>query len=691
MRLSFKTLAAACLSLVSSATFAAAVDIVESGGWFESAYVTWTKVDGLSYNVYVQQSGSSDWTQLDDMLVRKYSTTGRADALGLAVGSYRLKVVPVSDGAEVTADAATTDYLTVKAHDRGGFAHFATSCSTLDVSEGIGAYKNDGTLKDGARVFYVTSGTAKTITCDVQTKSSKSETLTGMQNIINGYQKGYDTTPITFRIIGTIKEADMDELLSSSEGLQIKGKSGYNEMNITIEGVGKDATIHGFGFLIRNAASVELRNFAIMNCIDDCVSIDTKNSNIWVHNLDFFYGQAGSDGDQAKGDGTVDLKGDSQYITISYNHFWDSGKSSLCGMKSESGENWITYHHNWFDHSDSRHPRIRTMSVHVYNNYFDGVAKYGVGVTTDGDAYVENNYFRNTKYPMLISLQGSDVKNGTVSNSNGTFSSEAGGMIKAYGNYITGGNGVEWYDATSSTYATHFDAYKASYRDEQVPSTVTSLSGGNSYNNFDTDGSVMYSDYTLDDAEDVPDIVTGTYGAGRVQHGDFSWTFGTNEDTNYDVITALKTAITSYASTLVGFFDGTEVSNNGATTETTGSSDEGSSSSSSSSSSDDTDVEEGDEYISDDGGFFFFGEGEDNANIATTNGYISDGIITLVASSAGTESKFVEDYSNPSEDATLSSTTHTGSLQLAKATSSGKTNGGSVIFKCTEGISKFEV
>ena len=87
----------------------------------------------------------------------------------------------------------------------------------------------------------------------------------------------------------------------------------------------------------------------------------------------------------------MDLKNDSQYITISYNHFWDSGKMSLCGMKSETGENFITYHHNWFDHSDSRHPRIRTMSVHVYNNYYDGNSKYGVGVTMGASDFVESN------------------------------------------------------------------------------------------------------------------------------------------------------------------------------------------------------------------------------------------------------------------------------------------------------------
>lgn len=105
------------------------------------------------------------------------------------------------------------------------------------------------------------------------------------------------------RFIGLIPKDSLDATLSN-EGLQIKGKSAYNTLNITLEGIGDDATAWGFGFLVRNASSVEFRNFAIMLNPDDCVSLDTKNSHIWVHHMDFFYGNAGSDKDQAKGDGT---------------------------------------------------------------------------------------------------------------------------------------------------------------------------------------------------------------------------------------------------------------------------------------------------------------------------------------------------------------------------------------------------
>lgn len=521
------------------ANAAGKVEILDARGWRESAYVTWKLFDGAtSYRVQVKGENISDYTTIDQQLVRNYGTYGRADVVGLKAGTYSLRVIPVKDGVEETDAANEATALTVKAYPRQDFAHFK-------YSNGIGAYNNDGTLKDGARVLYVTKDNAKTITCDVvYDKKGKKQTFTGIQNILYAYQKGTDSTALAVRFIGMIPKDSLDETLSN-EGLQIKGKSEYNTLNITLEGIGDDATAWGFGFLVRNAKSVEFRNFAIMLNPDDCISLDTKNSHVWVHHMDFFYGNAGSDKDQAKGDGTVDLKGNSQYITISYCRFWDTGKSSLCGMKGETGPNWIDYDHNWFDHSDSRHPRIRTMSVHVWNNYYDGVAKYGVGVTTGGCAFVDRNYFRNIKYPMLDSKQGTDAKG------EGTFSGENGGMIKSYGNVFAEKSSKFSY-ITQNESATSFDAYEAKTVEEQVPDTYKAKVGATTYNNFDTDSSLMYS-YDADDPLDIPALVTGFYGAGRINHGDFKYTI--SGDDNYSVDTTLKTALQNYKSTLVGFFE----------------------------------------------------------------------------------------------------------------------------------------
>jgi len=508
---------------LSAATTQAAVTIDETAGWFESGYVTWApQPTASSYHVYVREHGG-EYLRLDQELVRDYGSYGRADAVGLAAGEYQFRVVPVDQtGIERGDNAAESAIFTATAHDRGGYAHFRSACSTFNPGDGIGAYQNDGTLKPGAKVIYVYAGNAKTVTTDVITSAKGAKTqCAGLQTIIDAYQKGYDRTPLDIRIVGTIRAEDMDKLSSSAEGLQIKGKKAYSELNITIEGIGNDATIHGFGCLVRNACSVELRNFAIMWCLDDAVSIDTDNTNIWIHNLDLFYGKPGSAADQKKGDGTLDIKGDSRYTTFAYNHLWDSGKASLCGMKSETGPNYLTYHHNWFDHSDSRHPRVRTMSVHVYNNYYDGNAKYGIGVTTGADVFAEANCFRNCPYPMLCSKQGSDVHNGVGSSdeTKGTFSGESGGSIKAYGNVMTGQKSFEAWDGAARS--THFDAYVANSRDERVPATVKALLGGDTYSNFDTDPSTMYADYHIDAADDVASVVTGSLGAGRCQHGDF--------------------------------------------------------------------------------------------------------------------------------------------------------------------------
>ena len=475
---------------------AGVIQITEAKGWQESAYLKWASFEGASsYNVYV------DDKKIDAQLVRQYKSYYRADVLGLKEGTYSVKVVPVNaDGAEI-AGANTASNLVVKSYNREGFAHFKY--------DGVGAYNNDGTLKAGAKVLYITARSAKTVSTTVNT--GKLETITGLQSIIDAYSKGKDKTPIAFRFIGKISLSDLDHISSSAEGLQIKGA----KMNMTFEGVGDDATVYGFGFLLRNVTSVEFRNLAIMRCLDDAMSLDTNNSHVWIHNMDLFYGKKGGAADQAKGDGTVDIKANSQYITVAYNRFWDNGKASMCGMKTESGPNYITYHHNWFDHSDSRMARIRTMSVHMYNNYYLHNDVYGVGATMGSSVFMESNYFDATKRPIMSSKQGTDAKG------DGTFSGENGGLIKAYGNVFANKPDNFSYVPYAEN-NTSFDAYEVSDPSEQVPTSVKTLVGGTSYDNFDTNPSLMYA-YAADKAADVPAIVEGFYGAGRLNHGDIDF------------------------------------------------------------------------------------------------------------------------------------------------------------------------
>ena len=533
--------------------YAQSVAITEATGWLESAFVKWTPVSGVdSYNVYYTGGGISN-KKIDTQLIRSYGTYMRADVMGLAAGTYTIKVVPVTSGVEGTATETST--VTVLSHDRTGFA--------FDGGRVPGAYKADGTPKDGAVVLYITENNKNTVSMSVT--GANANPCVGLQTILDGFKKGKDTRPLIVRLIGSI--SDLSYMLGGD--LVIENNNNASSY-ITFEGVGNDAVANGWGLRIKSGSNIEVRNLGFMNCDSsegDDVGLQQDNDHIWVHNCDLFYGNAGSDADQIKGDGSMDCK-KSTYITFSYNHFWDNGKCNLLGLSEGTTTGlYITYHHNWYDHSDSRHPRVRYYSAHVYNNYFDGNAKYGTGSTLGSSVFVEGNYYRNCKHPMMISMQGTDVWNETTKkndpNNMGTFSGEDGGIIKAYNNTFdasVGTNNMRFvaYGDVSTSYnisgvissTVDFDAYLVSNRADLVPATVKSYQGSNTYNNFDTDGSL----YVMNLVPDVPEIAKTKViqYSGRVTGGDFTWTFSnSSDDASYAVNTGLKSALTNYKTTLV--------------------------------------------------------------------------------------------------------------------------------------------
>ena len=195
-------LGTACTAVLSDVTVAVAADsvqITEAGGWFEAAYAQWTPVSNASgYNVY------ADGTQIDSMLIRQYNGYYRADAVGLKAGSHTIKIVPLIGGSEDSSKAASQT-VSVSAHDRTGFAWVSDSAYTTSTASG--AYNEDGTLRSGAVVLYVTEQTKDTVSLDVVTSSKGATTAcTGIQNILTSYQKGYDTRPLDIRCIGNITD-----------------------------------------------------------------------------------------------------------------------------------------------------------------------------------------------------------------------------------------------------------------------------------------------------------------------------------------------------------------------------------------------------------------------------------------------------------------------------------------------------
>ena len=171
-----------------------------------------------------------------------------------------------------------------------------------------------------------------------------------------------------------------------------------------------------------------MRTLPFSNASDDSISIDQGSHHIFIDHNDF----------SAANDGLLDIIRESNYVTVSWNHFHHHDLTSLVGHDDsytvDRGKLKVTYHHNWFDGTDQRHPRVRFGEVHVYNNYFGNPnGMYGIGVGVEAKVVSENNYFE-TKNPTLF-LDKSSMK----------------GYIKDSGSYFANGvtpklapEGIKW-------------------------------------------------------------------------------------------------------------------------------------------------------------------------------------------------------------------------------------------------------
>jgi pectate lyase len=66
----------------------------------------------------------------------------------------------------------------------------------------------------------------------------------------------------------------------------------------------------------------------------------------------------------------------------------------------------VTYHHNFFDGSDQRNPRVRFAEpVHVYNNYYRTLS-YGIASAMNAGVVAEGNYFDTVNNPGRVDFSG---------------------------------------------------------------------------------------------------------------------------------------------------------------------------------------------------------------------------------------------------------------------------------------------
>jgi len=452
------------------------------GGWFDTAYAEWdsSKI-GSNVSVSYKESSASSYINVDSQLIR----SNRVDIPGLKGGtSYNVKITGSSGTAECTITPMKTD--------RSGYAHW-------NRSEGVGAYNNDGTLKSGVTVLYVTNSNKDTVSYNGKT---------GLYSIFA------DGSPenLCIRLIGKI---DVPSGARANDGSSNDGSHMLyleDAKNVTIEGIGYDTHLVRWGFEIKRSSSIEVKNLYFYQYPDDAIGMNGSSSNmtnhIWIHNNSFgvglneYAGNGTVDDDKAEGDGTTDMKW-TEYVTVSYNYYNGCHKTSLVGGGTSHMQDWITYHHNWFDNTSSRNPRVRNAHVHMYNNYFKNNSSYGIGASYNSKVFSESNYFEGVNLPLDTEAMGSDAYSGT---------------IKSYNDKLVNCKGNSIYTAVSN----RMDS----------ANIANLVSGGDAYDNFDIDSSKIYLNQYTPETPDNAKTTTMEY-CGRMQnkaYGSGTVNPGTNPD-----------------------------------------------------------------------------------------------------------------------------------------------------------------
>jgi len=211
--------------------------------------------------------------------------------------------------------------------------------------------------------------------------------------------------PLTVYVVGILSR-------DSGIGEMVDVKDVYD---ISIIGVGSDATITGFGLNITRSKNIIVRNIKFASWSDDAISVDAnddvnKGNHVWIDHCTFTYTPPAGYPAASGPDGSVDITHTATYVTVSFCLFDGTDKNSLVGHSNSNVVDTamrVTYHHNWFKNSNQRNPRVRFCKVHVFNNYYTNNSIYGVSSNLEADVLVEGNYFYNTPIPTETSRDGS--------------------------------------------------------------------------------------------------------------------------------------------------------------------------------------------------------------------------------------------------------------------------------------------
>lgn len=174
-----------------------------------------------------------------------------------------------------------------------------------------------------------------------------------------------------------------------------------NEIRIDVKSnktlLGAGGSVRGATLNLSNSSNIIIQNLTIEEInpglIEAGDAITLENSHhIWIDHCRF----------RNISDGYIDMKKSSN-VTLSWNHFYGVN-SAVCGNQHHYvmlvGDTTATLHHNFFDRTSGRNPKLDGASkAHIYNNYYKNITYFAIGTNGSAQAKVEANVFENARRP----------------------------------------------------------------------------------------------------------------------------------------------------------------------------------------------------------------------------------------------------------------------------------------------------
>jgi len=341
------------------------------------------------------------------------ATTSTPSTTGAATGT---------GGAPNTA-ASTTNAGNTTSDGAGASGTSSDGSSSQGGTEGSGAAANSGST-DGASTTGDSGGSgglSSTSTSDGSTGSGGS----------GGSSGNFPSGPIGFaslnggtnggeggEVVNVSNYADLKSYAESSTAYiimiagTISNGSGGGQINVnsnkSLIGVGSDALLSGVGLNISSKNNIIVRNLR-MTLVGtstpadvnggDVISIQGTSKNIWIDHCELFSEDPATQTNIDKYDGLLDIKHQTGFITISYNYLHDHHKGGLVGSADDDlfDDRKVTYHHNYYEDVRLRIPMYRGSVGHFFNNYVVG-ANDATEIRAGTCVRVERNFYGPLHY-----------------------------------------------------------------------------------------------------------------------------------------------------------------------------------------------------------------------------------------------------------------------------------------------------